>query len=145
MSKIDFEDVFRVDSRNLVALLAWVYKFGLESFVAMDREWNCWCKRKQKKPSALDNQICPLFRHARELCLQSPVKKSLLKSYQIQIKLNHTLILKALLKPDAKNPPNGPMTELKMLSDSEWSTNGGILKIDSKFPYRRDRKNSKKS
>jgi hypothetical protein len=30
-----------------------------------------------------------------------------------------TLILNARLNPDAKKPPNGPMTELKMLNDSE--------------------------
>lgn len=35
-----------------------------------------------------------------------------------------TLILKARLNPDAKNPPNGPITELKTLIDSECNKNG---------------------
>lgn len=36
-----------------------------------------------------------------------------------------TFILKALLNPEAKNPPNGPMTLLNMDSDKEWNTKGG--------------------
>lgn len=35
-----------------------------------------------------------------------------------------TLILKARLNPDAKKPPNGPMTELKTLIDNECNRNG---------------------
>uniref|UniRef100_A0A2M4ANW0 Uncharacterized protein n=1 Tax=Anopheles triannulatus TaxID=58253 RepID=A0A2M4ANW0_9DIPT len=38
-----------------------------------------------------------------------------------------SLILNARLKPDAKNPPNGPITELKMLIDSECRRNGYIV------------------
>lgn len=41
-----------------------------------------------------------------------------------EIPLKLTLILKARLNPDAKNPPNGPITELKKLIDSECSKNG---------------------
>lgn len=40
-----------------------------------------------------------------------------------------TLILKARLKPDAKKPPNGPMTLLKILKDKEWSANGYIITV----------------
>lgn len=42
----------------------------------------------------------------------------------IEIVGSVTLILKARLKPDAKNPPNGPITELKMLIDRECNKNG---------------------
>lgn len=38
-----------------------------------------------------------------------------------------TLILKARLNPDAKKPPNGPITELKMLIDNECKRNGYIV------------------
>lgn len=45
-----------------------------------------------------------------------------------------TLILNARLKPEAKNPPNGPITELNTLSDKECSKNGYIVKTVSVFP-----------
>lgn len=35
-----------------------------------------------------------------------------------------TLILNALLKPEAKNPPKGPITLLKIESEREWNING---------------------
>lgn len=38
-----------------------------------------------------------------------------------------TLILNARLKPEAKNPPKGPITELKTLIDNECSRNGYIV------------------
>lgn len=38
-----------------------------------------------------------------------------------------TLILNARLNPDAKNPPNGPITELNTLMDSECNRNGYIV------------------
>lgn len=41
----------------------------------------------------------------------------------------HTLILKARLKPDAKKPPNGPITELKTLIDSECNRNGYMVSV----------------
>lgn len=53
-----------------------------------------------------------------------------------------TLILNARLKPEAKNPPNGPMTELKMLSDKECNRNGYIVKTVSVFPLKNSRLNS---
>lgn len=34
------------------------------------------------------------------------------------------MILKALLKPDAKKPPKGPITLLKSDKESEWKTKG---------------------
>lgn len=37
-----------------------------------------------------------------------------------------SLILNARLKPDAKKPPNGPMTELNSDSDNECHTNGYV-------------------
>jgi hypothetical protein len=40
-----------------------------------------------------------------------------------------TLILKARLNPLAKNPPNGPMTELKTDIDREWKRNGIIITV----------------
>ena len=40
-----------------------------------------------------------------------------------------SLILKALLNPLAKNPPNGPIMELKSESDSECNTNGHIVTV----------------
>lgn len=36
-----------------------------------------------------------------------------------------TFILKALLNPEAKNPPNGPITLLNNDNDKECKTNGG--------------------
>lgn len=47
-----------------------------------------------------------------------------IKSY-----ITHTLILKALLNPLAKNPPNGPITELNMAIEREWSKNGYMLTV----------------
>lgn len=35
-----------------------------------------------------------------------------------------TLILNARLNPDAKKPPNGPITELNTLNDNECKMNG---------------------
>lgn len=46
------------------------------------------------------------------------------------LNLNFTLILKALLNPEAKNPPKGPITELKTLRDNEWSTKGGTDSVN---------------
>ena len=48
--------------------------------------------------------------------------------------LQLTLILNARLNPDAKNPPKGPMTELKKLKDKECNKNGYIVKTVSVFP-----------
>lgn len=48
-----------------------------------------------------------------------------------------TFILKARLNPDAKKPPNGPITELKMLIDNECKRNGYIVKVLWTFPYKR--------
>lgn len=48
-----------------------------------------------------------------------------------------TLILNALLNPDAKNPPNGPMTELNNPILREWKTNGYMLRY---FPIPNCRK-----
>lgn len=47
---------------------------------------------------------------------------------------NFTLILNARLKPEAKNPPNGPMTELKILNERECSKNGYIVNTVSVLP-----------
>lgn len=38
--------------------------------------------------------------------------------------MKHTFILNALLNPEAKNPPNGPITLLKMDNDNECKANG---------------------
>lgn len=52
------------------------------------------------------------------------------------IQIIATFILNARLKPEAKKPPNGPMTELNMLSDKECRRNGYIVKTVSVLPYR---------
>lgn len=44
--------------------------------------------------------------------------------------LSHTLILNALLKPLAKKPPNGPITELNTDNDKECNINGYIVMVD---------------
>lgn len=36
----------------------------------------------------------------------------------------HTLILKALFTPDAKNPPNGDIREAKVAMTSAWIKDG---------------------
>lgn len=43
-----------------------------------------------------------------------------------------TLILNARLNPLAKNPPNGPITELNIDNDNECRINGYTVKVD--FP-----------
>ena len=40
-----------------------------------------------------------------------------------------TFILNALLKPLAKNPPKGPMTELNTAMDKEWSMKGYSITV----------------
>ena len=47
---------------------------------------------------------------------------------------NLTLILNARLNPEAKNPPNGPMTELNTLNDKECNKYGYIVMTVSVFP-----------
>ena len=48
------------------------------------------------------------------------------------MKLELTLILKARLKPEAKKPPKGPITLLKIDNASEWNTNGyAVILFDS--------------
>lgn len=47
------------------------------------------------------------------------------------LKKKPTLILKALLNPEAKKPPKGPMMELNKLKDKECHTNGYIrMEVD---------------
>jgi hypothetical protein len=74
------------------------------------------------------------------LYLQNPITKNkyiFSKTKKLEKYSNNllTLILKALLKPEAKKPPNGPITELKMLSDKECNINGYIVNVVSDFPY----------
>lgn len=49
-----------------------------------------------------------------------------------------TLILNALLKPLAKKPPNGPITELNTDIDNEWSKNGYKDTVDFPLIYRKE-------
>ena len=41
----------------------------------------------------------------------------------------HTLMLKALLNPEAKNPPKGAMSEAKMERGKEWNTAGYVFTV----------------
>lgn len=66
-------------------------------------------------PSMTRNQISKVLQ---------PTKPSFQDGYNN--KHQHTLMLKALLNPDAKNPPNGAMSEAKMESGKEWKTAGYV-------------------
>jgi hypothetical protein len=52
-----------------------------------------------------------------------------LRTTTLPFQLKLTLILNARLKPLAKNPPNGPITELKTDIERECSRNGYIINV----------------
>lgn len=53
--------------------------------------------------------------------------------------------MKALLNPEAKNPPNGPITLLNNERDKECSTNGGIEIVAGNPNYKPHIYNKKKN